>query len=165
MTPPPGEKAGPKILERLTLRDNNGAPFLHRWGLHLGPVGIFLHSIPARDPGLDLHDHPWPFATLILWGGYTDEVEETRRAVERARTVADHPQLPCTPGRARTFRRGSIHRGRTHEAHRITSVEPHTWTLVVRGRREGDQAWGFYTPDGWVDWRDYDYAARRPSTW
>lgn len=60
------------------------------------------------------------------------------------------------------------------DIHRITGAHPGTRTLVLRGRKR--PAWGFYVPDEqytdgsalpgtayrWVDYRDYDYATRRP---
>ena len=33
------------------------------------PFNIFLHKFLKSDPD-DVHDHPWPYATLILKGGY-----------------------------------------------------------------------------------------------
>jgi hypothetical protein len=39
--------------------------------LHMGhfPFNIFLHRFLKSDPD-DVHDHPWPYATLIIKGGY-----------------------------------------------------------------------------------------------
>ena len=49
-------------------------PLLTRYYLFLKdrtwfPFNVFLHKFHKGDPG-DVHDHPWPYATLILAGGY-----------------------------------------------------------------------------------------------
>lgn len=123
--------------------------------------GVYLHLIDAPDPGLDLHDHPWPFATIILRGGYTEEHASIRDAVPYA-VIAERvgKRSVCRPGVMRVWRRGSVHRMGLADAHRIIAVEPGTVTLVLRGRKV--RPWGFYLPTGWVDQRRYDYAARRP---
>jgi hypothetical protein len=60
----------------------------------------------------------------------------------------------------RSWRSGTVHRLRLTECHRITDLyRSPTWTLIVVGRRQ--QSWGFYTPDGFVDHRDYDVDGRR----
>ena len=49
-------------------------PYLERYYLFLKdrktfPFNVFLHKFLKGDPD-DIHDHPWPYATLILKGGY-----------------------------------------------------------------------------------------------
>ena len=41
--------------------------------IHELPFPAVLHRFTAPDLG-DPHDHPWPFRTFILHGGYTEEV-------------------------------------------------------------------------------------------
>ena len=33
------------------------------------PFNVFIHKFHKSDPD-DVHDHPWPYFTLILSGGY-----------------------------------------------------------------------------------------------
>lgn len=134
------------MSRRLTLR-HGGRVFLDRWGLECHWFGIFVHKIAAPDPGLDLHDHPWPFVSLILRGGYAEQVAEAREP-----WLTHH----------RSWGRGSVHRMPMTAAHRITFAEPGTWTLVLRGRKS--RTWGFYLADEsrWTPWDHYDYATRRP---
>jgi len=150
------------MSRRLTLRGNDGSVFLERFGFETRWLGVFLHRIAGPDPVLDLHDHPWPFVSLILWGGYDEEVAEARRASSHAdrAEILDLPGHRAPRGFKRTWRVGTVHRLRLTEAHRITHVRPRTWTLLVRGPKS--RPWGFYQPDGWVDYRAYDYATRRP---
>lgn len=135
------------MFRRLQLVGPDGR-FLDRVGIDLNLLGVYLHRIDQADPGLDLHDHPWPFLSIVLRGGYTEEVVDTREAGRAARRFR------------RSWLRGSAHRLRLHEAHRIIDVLPGTVTLVLRGRKQ--RQWGFYLPYGWVDQQKYDYATRRP---
>lgn len=136
--------------------------FLVRRGIDLRLFGIYLHHIEDRDPGLDLHDHPWPFISIVLTGGYTEEWTPARDAPLRARLAEDAERngVPSSRGTTRTWRRGSIHRMRLTDAHRIVSALPGTFTLVLRGRKS--RRWGFYLPSGYVDQALYDYEDRRP---
>ena len=72
-----------KLLERLGRKriifDRvNNEPYLERYYLFLKerdrfPFNVFLHKFLKGDPD-DVHDHPWPYATLILNGGYYESV-------------------------------------------------------------------------------------------
>lgn len=161
------------IVRRLTLRDNAGRSFLERRGIDVRLFGVYLHRITAPDPGLDLHDHPWPFVSIVLRGGYGEEVAPTRSASRWAtaaetavdvmrREGGDPARWHVFRGEPRSWRRGSVHVMRLTVAHRITTIEPGTLTLVLRGRKV--RPWGFYTPAGWVDQRSYDYVTRRPGS-
>jgi hypothetical protein len=101
------------------------------WFLRLGPLQIRVHHILAADIGRDLHDHPWPFRTFILRGGYVE-------AREHAGVVRRRMRLPGTTA--------AMHRG---EFHRIAKVAPGgAWTLFFTwGQRQG---WGFKSPAGQV---------------
>lgn len=63
---------------RLTLLDRADRPFLVRRGIDVRLFGIYLHEIAGPDPGLDMHDHPWPFATWVIRGGYSEMHAEAR---------------------------------------------------------------------------------------
>lgn len=146
-----------RLRRRLTL-PHDGRPFLERWGFVQDRIGgIYLHHIAGPDPGLDLHDHPWWFCSIVLTGGgYTERRISIREALDAA--AKGRRARPGLTAR----RRWSIRVTRLDVAHRIVSVDPGTWTLVLRGptRRE----WGFYLPDGWVDWKSYPYETRHPGT-
>lgn len=146
------------IFRRLQLVGPRGR-FLDRRGIDVRLFGIYLHRIEQADPGVDLHDHPWAFVSIILRGGYDEIVAETREASQLA---ASHLSRYPTPQRGVTRRwgAGTVHRMPLSEAHRIIAVKPGTLTLVLRGRRV--RAWGFYLPAGWVHQNEYDYGSRRP---
>lgn len=138
---------------RFRLRRPDGNVYLERWGFELGKAGkwggIFLHHMTGPDPGIDMHDHPWWFGSLVLKGGYGEV---------RADVSAGHDTTPSLrPSRWRRW----LSWGTTplHMAHSITQLRsPSTWTLVIHGFRRRD--WGFYTPDGWVFHLDYDDSRR-----
>lgn len=98
------------------------------WFLRLGHLQIRVHHIQLADIGRDMHDHPWPFRTFVLRGGYLEKRETTGSALRLA-------------GHTAVMGRG--------EFHRIAKVSPGgAWTLfVTRGPRKG---WGFKQPSGAV---------------
>lgn len=90
-------------------------------------LGIYLHKIYLPDNDRYPHSHPWGFFALILWGGYIEQV------VHEDATVDTYDRRP---GSFRYIpRRGYWHR--VQRMHRS-----HTWSLVVRGRRN-EKHWGY----------------------
>lgn len=144
---------------RLRLRRADGRIYLDRWGLSLDRIaGVYLHRMAAPDPGVDLHDHPWTFVTIPLWGGYTEERALSREAQQYAMLAEAYPT--CTRGvvEERLPRRPRMMR--LDECHRITHLSRRTvWTLVLRGPRR--RSWGFFEPGGWVRAQN-EANARRP---
>lgn len=132
---------------RLRLRRSDGDIFLERWGWECKWFGVFIHKMEAPDPGIDLHNHPWPFSSLILRGGY----KEYRIGEQDAWVRAVRHQARGSEARRRWLSFKTFH---LDEAHRIYEVKPHTWTLVFRGR--GIRPWGFFTPSGYMDARTYE---------
>ena len=85
---------------------------------------LMIHYFPRNeDPGPELHDHPWSFWTVMLWGCYTDE----------SVTIGELPTGGPSPVWERdTLSLGSVrHRPATHR-HR-TIVHRPTVTVVFRG--------------------------------
>lgn len=120
-------------MERFDINDAEGNLYLRRWRLIQTPLfGVYLHKIMQPDADRDLHDHPWNFISIVLSGGYSEQVEGG--FVKR-----------------KLF---SIARRTAATAHRIARLfKVPTWTLVLVGRRK--KSWGFYTPSGFKDWREY----------
>jgi hypothetical protein len=126
-----------KFFERKTIygceaRGDAQSAYLTRWTLFKTHFGQVCLHVFHRSDADDLHDHPWPFLSLILWRGY---VEETPRGRRRA-----------WPGMV-LFRQAE-HRHRVELINGRPAV-----TLVVMGRRVRE--WGFITPRGWQQWREY----------
>lgn len=107
-------------------------PYLDRTVLLSTPwFGVYLHHIWREDRDDYPHDHPWPFVTFILRGGYD---EEWFPLPSKARG-----------GSMRHWKRGSWHWVPLTAAHRIATVRPGTTTLIIRGRRRRDR-WSFWVP-------------------
>jgi hypothetical protein len=130
------------FMEPLDIGADND-PYLDRLRLIQTPLfGIYLHHIHRPDRDRDPHDHPWWFASLVLAGGYTEEVWPDKR--DRSRS------------HFRRRRRWTVRSLGQSAAHMIATVDGPLWTLVLTGPRRSD--WGFWTPDGFTGWRDYEYA-------
>lgn len=115
-----------------------GDPMLHRWRLLQTPLfGIYVHFIYREDLDRVPHDHPWTFWSLVLRGGYIEELHERPGSGE-------HRQV--------YHWRGQAHRFPLHHAHRIVHVEPRTVTLCLTGPKR--RTWGFYDRGRFVDYRD-----------
>jgi hypothetical protein len=135
-----------KILERLgrkrvILDRESQEPYLTRYYLFLRdrkwfPFNIFLHNFHRSDPD-DLHDHPWPFITIILRGGYWEH----------------------TPKGKFWRGAGTVNWAGSKSLHRVELVpDIDTWTLFIPG--PAVREWGFI--DGNGIWRRHDrYLAER----
>lgn len=125
--------------------------YLRRWYILRTPwFGVYLHNILRPDTDRHLHDHPWNFWSFVLKGGYTESVPD------RMSRWGLH--------RLRIWERWSVHRLRATDSHRIVHLLPHTWTLILVGRRQRD--WGFWVensedlsitapPYRWIQWQQY----------
>lgn len=113
---------------------NPGQVYLRRLRVISTPwFAVYLHKINEADAGLYPHDHPWNFCSLVLRGGYREEIWPTER----------HFDL-CT------WQRWSFHKMALSSAHRIVLIESDTVTLVVTGKRQ--RRFRFWTPEGKIPW-------------
>jgi hypothetical protein len=133
------------LMERVEAPDveNPTRTFMVRWRLVQTPwFGLYVHRLNAPDRRTTLHDHPWPFVSFVLRGGYTEEIGI--RAGRRGRG-------PVVGRRLRSWGPGSVHRMRRTDAHTITWLHrTPTWTLVLVGRRATDPGWGYWDETGWT---------------
>jgi hypothetical protein len=120
---------GPLAVYRSDIHD-----YMERWIVRTPWFMVRLHHILRSDRGVDLHDHPFDFVSVILRGGYTEV------------------HGGSCPGIA-SYRAGSVLFRRAEDLHRLVLDRP-AWTVVFTGPVR--RTWGFSTPTGWVDWREYD---------
>lgn len=111
---------------------HEGEPdYLRRWYIlrHRDDEGcIYLHRFGRSDSDRALHDHPWPWTTVILQGAYQEYTPEGNHY----RTQGDVVSRKAT------------------DFHRVRLVTPGVWTLFMTGKKERD--WGFLLPDGgWME--------------
>lgn len=139
----------PNILRNLVRRrpmrliEINGEPYLERY--YMGTVlgrQLWLHRFVRDDSERHVHDHPWTALSLILTGGYTEQVATLV-------TMGRAPARTTLAMRQHDRRAPGINLIGAQRLHRITSVQPDTWTLMIVGPRHG-KGWFFYSqsPDG-----------------
>ncbi len=113
-------------------------PLLIRWILVRVPLfGIYLHKLCRSDYDRALHDHPWPFVSIVLWGGYWEVHDQSTQ---------DRPVWLWRGA-------GSVAYRPADWRHRIVLNCP-AWTLILVGRR--CRPWGFWLPEGWCWWRHHN---------
>lgn len=109
---------------------------------------LYLHFIFLPDEDRDPHDHPFPFWSMIVRGGYTETIWRVV-SLNGLRGISHD-------SRTQTWRRGSIHKTPLDRAHMITILAPGTITLVFCGPKV--QEWGFYPDSKFKDWQAYNKA-------
>jgi hypothetical protein len=138
-------------MERFDIPDARDPSVVHlrrRRVIQTPLFGIYLHHIYQPDSDRDPHDHPWPFVSIMLRGGYSEEVWQVKAG-----------ELGATP-RTIARRRWSAHGTGLRVAHIIRTLRPGTVTLVLTGRHS--RTWGFWTPQGFVPWMRYVAAKAGP---
>ena len=132
--------------KRIVMDRQSDEPYLERYYLFLKdrnwfPFNIFLHKFLKGDPD-DVHDHPWPYATLILKGGYYEwiaECDENNIKIGETRHWRG-------PGHFRICSANSFHRIELKEG--ITA-----WTMFMPGPHKRE--WGFLVNNKWVQHEQY----------
>ena len=121
--------------KRIDILARDGSLYLRRWRLFKTPLfALMLHRIVQPDEDRDLHDHPWSFASLVVWGAYAEELRDGSLRVPLfnfKRAEGSHRIVKLFPGRF------------------ASSV----WSIVLRGRRR--RTWGFHTEYGFIPWHVY----------
>ena len=140
-----------KLLERLgrkriVMDRVENEPYLERYYLFLRererfPFNVFLHKFLKSDPD-DVHDHPWPYATVILKGGYWEWIPHFDTV---GRKTGEY-QVWRGPGHFRISKANSFHR---------IELDPDitAWTLFMPGPKQRD--WGFLVQNTWIQWEQY----------
>jgi hypothetical protein len=139
------------------IMDRNGKdPYLNRYYVFLKdrkkfPFNVFLHQFLRSDPD-DLHDHPWPYATLILKGGYWEWIPiytsfDPHAAISGKPVICGEKKVWRGPGHFRICKADTFHR---------IEIEPGVdcWTLFMPGPQKRE--WVFLTHKNW-DWRTFKW--------
>jgi hypothetical protein len=132
--------------KRIIMDRESNEPYLERYYLFLKdrkrfPFNIFLHKFLKGDPD-DVHDHPWPYATLILKGGYYEWVPE----FDVDGVVVGQRCHWRGPGHFRVCNPNSYHRIELKPG--VTA-----WTLFMPGPHKRD--WGFLVNNKWIQNDEY----------
>jgi|ERR1044072_25256 hypothetical protein len=157
----------------------DGTPYLIRTYLFKSKLfQIVIHKVLQSDPDC-LHDHPWNFISLILWGGYWEGTtpEQKLRGFELEFFKIKHNAniyYRWYGPLSLLFRKAEWkHRLKLHDDNKkpirsvdnlgnicVTGFKPKPCTtLVIMFKRKRE--WGFFTKAGWVPWQKYNNKEQR----
>jgi hypothetical protein len=112
----------------------NDQEYLQRY--YMGSIfgrQIWLHRFLRNDGERHLHNHPWRGVSIVLAGGYRELLRRTiygaSREIIRRRNA------------------GAVGFIDYHHTHRIASVSPNTWTLMLIGKTR-KPTWSFIDDAG-----------------
>ena len=133
------------LVKKITSKE--GVVHFTRWSIiETRLFNVYIHRITQLDKDKDMHDHPWNFWSIILWGGYVERVSfqsgrfssvTCRRFLHVAYREKDTP----------------------HMIERLLSKV--TYSFVVTGVDR--DRWGYHTEKGWVDKDTYRKEKREAS--
>lgn len=130
-------------------------PYLIRTTLFSCPLfSIKIHKALMSDPG-DLHDHPWNYLSIILWGGYYEETIATKSILL---FVNNNPPIDLTKNRQiiKWYKPGSFLFRKGNIPHKLIIPEgKHSISLIFTTRKWRD--WGFIKDGRWYKNKNNSY--------
>lgn len=131
------------------LRDDNSV-YLIRWNLfECKYFSIKIHKILLSDHDC-MHDHPWSFVSIILWGGYVEHREIGEILPHHVNHNPCEIQFESVSKIMHPF---SILYRKATDIHRLEIHQP-AITLVITFKKIRE--WGFWTKLGWIEWFKYN---------
>lgn len=100
---------------------------------------VWWHEPDARR---EPHNHPWPFKSFILSGGYKETI-----------TYVDESGNP-TKAVERTYRAGDVNVVPLNSYHTVDEIEPGTATLMVCALNDDIKEWGYLIDNKHVRMQD-----------
>jgi hypothetical protein len=127
--------------KRIIMDRVNNEPYLERYYLFLKdrekfPFNVFLHKVLKGDQD-DVNDNPWPYATLIVKGGYYEWVPVFNSIGQKI----SEQRLWRGPGHFRICKPNSFHRIELKDG--VTA-----WTIFMPGPHKRE--WGFLVNNKWI---------------
>lgn len=128
---------------RSSFRTHHIGDYMKRWIVKL-PTGhtVRVHRILRADADDEMHNHPFAFVSLILSGGYLEQIYVCEGELHHKVQIWRRPF--------------SLNRCSIETRHKICWVPPGgAWTLVLAQPKA--QSWGFFLePDQtFVPWREF----------
>lgn len=130
-------------------RVGDGTLYMQRLLIEFGKRrrSLRLHVIHRADNDNCLHDHPWHFKSIVLWGGYEEEIPA--RDFTPSELAAGFPRREINIVKPFRFRSMPLwYKHRIIKLYRGFSV-----TLAYAGPLS--QEWGFHTKEGKIFWWDF----------
>ena len=128
-----------KFLLVKEIKSKYGEVHFRRYRLLQTPwFAIYIHKICLSDMDLDMHDHPWNFASVILEGAYHE-------------TSTYPPNFDVI--HHRDCYSGDVIEHKAEDAHKIRLISNVVWTLVFTSGR--NRYWGYQTRQGWIGNKEY----------
>jgi hypothetical protein len=132
--------------KRIVMDRESNEPYLERYYVFLKdrkifPFNVFIHKFLKSDPD-DVHDHPWPYATLILKGGYYEWLPQFDHNGCKIAEIC----VWRGPGHFRVCSANSFHR---------IELDPDVecWTMFMPGPQKRE--WGFLVNNNWIQHEKY----------
>lgn len=122
----------PVYLRRWVLFGALWSPPEPRWWMPKWVGRILVHHFVRSDADRELHDHPWPFFSLILRHGYIEETEAGLTYIRPWRIIY----------RPANWR---------HRVHVQPGKTP--WTIIFTGHKE--RTWFFWRDGVAIPWREF----------
>ena len=139
--------------KRIIMDRTSQEPLLTRYYIFLKdrkwfPFNVFIHKFHKSDPD-DVHDHPWPYATLILKGGYYEWIPNFNSNGEMIGEIKHWRK----PGHFRICNANSYHR---------IELDPTVtaWTMFMPGPQKRE--WGFLVKNKWIPNGNYLESRKQP---
>lgn len=136
-------------------------PYMLRWWLMpRNPLfNVYVHCFVRDDDDRALHDHPWPWCSVLLRGTYIEHTIAAGGIHQRRVRHAGSVKF-ALPSRAHRVELLPDYEGIETgsmawvQARRGEGPRRRCWTLFFVGPRV--RAWGFHCPErGWVRWQDF----------
>lgn len=111
------------------IKSKEGVVHFRRWQVFTTPwFDVFIHGIYKSDEDEHMHDHPWDYFSIVIWGKFIEKVKQGRNA-----------QTFLT-----TSHRKAEH---THKIEELKSKKVYTLFFASKRKRE----WGYWVRGAWID--------------
>lgn len=157
-----------RLFEKRVIVNCDHDPYLHRWYvIRTERIGLFVHKFVRSDEDRALHDHPWSFLVIPLWGGYIEHSDRELNDLEKWGRVEVWSCCPKAgfdelkrmldervPVQRRVWPIISMRYRNTKFRHRVELVkERPSWSLFFRFKKIRE--WGFWPKEGFILWNKW----------
>ena len=121
------------------IKSKEGIIHFKRWRvLSTKWFSIYIHGIYKGDGDEYLHNRPWKIWTMILWGGYVEQIHNDSCSNSRRLRTPGHMAY--------------VNRSGFHKIEKI--LKPKTFTLAIVGARTNKE-WGYMVDGRFIDHKTF----------